>query len=74
MISLETKKDKLGGRARFQLKTVGHSGPWRKKYLDLCKKHRPQLSTIREGMFEDEEAGDPENWIMQFNTIVGGVC
>ncbi len=38
------------------------------------QKHRPQLSTILEGMFEDEEAGDPENWIMQFNTVVGGVC
>ncbi len=25
-------------------------------------------------MFEDEEAGDPDNWIMQFNNIVGGVC
>ena len=74
VISLETKKDKLGGRARFQLKAAGHSGTWGKKYLDLCKKHRPQLSTIIEGMFEEEDAGDPENWIMQFNTLVGGVC
>jgi hypothetical protein len=56
VINLETKKDKLRGRARFQLKSAGHSGTWAKKYLDLCKKHRPQLSTIIEGMFEDEVA------------------
>ena len=74
VISLETKKDKLGGRARFQLKPAGHSGQWGKKYVDLCKKHRPQLSTIIQGMFEDEDEGDPDNWIMQFNSIVGGVC
>ena len=73
-VNLETKKDKLGGRARFQLKSAGHSGTWGKKYVDLCKKHQPQLATIIQGMFEGEVAGDPENWMLHFNSIVGGVC
>ncbi len=34
VIHLETKKDKMGGRCRYQLKQAGHSGQWARRFVD----------------------------------------
>jgi hypothetical protein len=69
-ISLEQKFDRVG--ARMQLKASNHSGKWQKIFLDYTKKYNKQLDCIIKGMFADEAAGDPNNWIMKNNSIVGG--
>ena len=74
VIHLETKKDKQGGRCRYQLKQAGHSGQWARKYVDYQKQFRPQLECILKGMFGDSPAGDVDNWNANLNSIVGGVC
>lgn len=74
VIGLDTKRDKLGGRARMQLKPTGHSGPKGRGYVEYQRKYKRQLECIIRGMFKDEEAGDPNAWQLNFNSIVGGVC
>jgi hypothetical protein len=74
VIDLETKKDKLGGRARYQLKPSGHSGQWGKRYVEYQRKYKQQLACIISGMYADEPAGDPDAWQLNLNSIVGGVC
>ena len=69
-ISLEQKYDRIG--ARMQLKAANHSGKWQKTFLDYTKKYNKQLDCIIKGMFVDGEAGNPSNWIMKNNSIVGG--
>jgi hypothetical protein len=69
-ISLEEKTERIG--ARMQLKAANHSGKWQKVFLDYTKKYNKQLECIIQGMFVDGEAGNPSNWIMKNNSIVGG--
>jgi hypothetical protein len=69
-ISLEQRFDRLG--ARMQLKASNHSGKWQKVFLEYTKKYNKQLDCIIKGMFADEAAGNPNNWIMKNNSIVGG--
>ncbi len=66
------KDTKIG--QRVQLKTQGHSGKWGPIYVEYKKKYRPQLETIIRGMFPTNDvAGNPENWKLDFNSIVGGI-
>ena len=73
-VNLDMKKDKLGGRCRYQLKLGGHSGAYQKKFVEYQKKYKPQLECILRGMFGDDDAGDVQNWLANINSIVGGVC
>jgi hypothetical protein len=58
---------------RVQLKSGGHSGKWGGLYLNYKKKYKNQLDDIVRSMFLNEEpAGDPDNWKMDFNSIMGG--
>jgi hypothetical protein len=42
--------------------------------INYKTKYRGQLANIIEGLFpQNPEAGDPKNWIMDFNSIVGGL-
>ncbi len=70
-ISLEQKLlDRIG--ARMQLKAANHSGKWQNVFLDYTKKYNKQLDCIIKGMFGNDAASDPSNWIMKNNSIVGG--
>jgi hypothetical protein len=58
---------------RVQLKSGGYSGKWGALYVNYKKKYKNQLDDIIRGMFPNEEpAGDPDNWKMDFNSIMGG--
>jgi hypothetical protein len=58
---------------RVQLKSGGHSGKWGAVYSNYKKKYKNQLDDIIRGMFRNEEpSGDPDNWKMDFNSIMGG--
>jgi hypothetical protein len=58
---------------RVQLKKSGHSGKWGPTYVAYKRKYKGQLDNIIKGMFpQNEEAGDPNNWKMDFNSIMGG--
>jgi hypothetical protein len=74
VIDLESRRDKLGGRARMQLKPSGHTGARGRGFVDYQRKYKPQLECIIRGMFPGETAGDPNAWELNFNSIVGGVC
>jgi hypothetical protein len=74
VIDLDTRRDKLGGRARMQLKPSGHSGTKGRAYPEYQRKYKQQLECIIRGMFPGEDAGDPSVWQLNFNSIVGGVC
>jgi hypothetical protein len=74
IIDLDTKRDKLGGRARMQLKPSGHTGTKSRGYPEYQRKYKQQLECIIRGMFPDEDASDPNVWQLNFNSIVGGVC
>jgi hypothetical protein len=74
VINLETKKDKLGGRCRYQLKHGAHSGQFAKTIVEYQKRFKPQLECIVKGMFGDLPAGDVNNWNANINVIVGGIC
>ncbi len=42
--------------------------------MEYKKKYRPQLETIIRGMFSTNDvAGNPDNWKLDFNSIVGGI-
>jgi hypothetical protein len=58
---------------RVQLKKAGYSGKWGPMYVNYKKKYRGQLDNIVKGMFpQNQEAGDPKNWRIDFNSIMGG--
>jgi hypothetical protein len=71
-VALHWPKETKVGR-HVQLKSEGHTGKWGPLYVDYKRKYKPQLETIIKGMFpNDERAGDPDNWKLDFNSIVGG--
>jgi hypothetical protein len=74
VIGLDTKRDRLGGKARMQLKPGGHTGTKGREYPEYQRKYKQQLECIIRGMFPEEPAGDPTAWQLNFNSIVGGVC